>query len=382
MRTVQLSLIACCFFAFTKASSAEPSSDKWITMEGRAAGTNANAMEQAKQDALRRAVEQACGVFISAQTRTKDYAAVYDKVMSQAQGYITEFKITSSRIENGMSICVVDAKVSTRSFEEEWARLLHTLESEDNPRCIVIVIEDNDADDTNPPKTGGVAQSIIENFFIKKGLQLMDHSGSRDARNRDMELAALSNDVNKLAAMSASFKADVLITGKAEARRAGTSQLADRTIYKWSATLSIRAYHSDSAQLLMSNSYTATATTVNSNAGGDDALKKCADEHSGAILRDMADAWTKRQNVRRSVQVTLENCTRADYKAFEEAMKSVDGVQGVRMRELVKDVCQVEIEWSYDAERLISRIEELTVGSTRFAVTEQTHDRVTFKLTK
>ncbi|MEK6644008.1 MAG: hypothetical protein AABZ08_08875 [Planctomycetota bacterium] len=382
MRTVQLSLFACCLFVFTKASIAEPSSDRWITMEGKAAGANANAMEQAKQDALRRAVEQACGVFISAQTRTKDYAAVYDKVMSQAQGYITEFKITSSRVENGMSICVVDAKVSTRSFEEEWARLLHTLESEDNPRCIVIVIEDNDADDTNPPKTGGVAQSIIENFFIKKGLQLMDHSGSRDARNRDMELAALSNDVNKLAAMSASFKADVLITGKAEARRAGTSQLSGRTIYKWSATLSIRAYHSDSAQLLMSNSYTATATTVNSNAGGDDALKKCAEEYSGAILREMADAWTKRQNVRRSIQVTLENCTRADYKAFEEAMKSVDGVQGVRMRELVKDVCQLEIEWSYDAERLITRIEELKVGQTRYAVTEQTHDRVTLKLVK
>ena len=96
----------------------------------------------------------------------------------------------------------------------------------------------------------------------------------------------------------------------------------------------------------------------------------------------MADAWTKRQNVRRSVQVTLENCTRADYKAFEEAMKSVDGVQGVRMRELVKDVCQVEIEWSYDAERLISRIEALKVGPIRYAVTEQTHDRVTFRLEK
>lgn len=368
--------------AFASSATANPAPDKWITMEGKAAGTNANAMEQAKQDALRRAVEQACGVFISGQTQTKDYAAVYDKAMAQAQGYISEFKITASRVENGISYCTVNALVSLKSFEEEWARFLHTLESEDNPRCIVVIIEDSNVDDANPPSPGGVAQSIIENSFMKKGIQLMDNTGSSDTRNRDIQVATQSNDIKKLAAMYGSFKSDVIITGKAEARAAGTSELSGRIIYKWSATISIRAYHTDSAQLLMSNSYTATATSVNPNAGGNDALKKCADEYSGAILREMAEAWRKRQQVRRTVQVTLENCTRADYKAFEEAVRAMDGVQGIRMRELVKEVCQTEIEWSYDNERLISRIEELKVGATRYTVTEQTHDRVTFKLEK
>ncbi len=368
--------------AFASSAAANPAPDKWISMEGKAAGTNANAMEQAKQDALRRAVEQACGVFISGQTQIKNYTAVYDKAMAQAQGYVAEFKITASRVENGISYCTVNALVSLKSFEEEWARLLHTLESEDNPRCIVVIIEDNNVDDANPPSAGGVAQSIIENSFMKKGIQLMDNTGSSDIRNRDIQVAAQGNDIKKLAAMYGSFKSDVIITGKAEARASGTSELAGRTIYKWSATISIRAYHTDSAQMLMANSYTATATSVNPNAGGNDALKKCADEYSGAILREMAEAWRKRQQVRRTVQVTLENCTRADYMAFEEAIRAMDGVQGIRMRELVKEVCQTEIEWSYDNERLISRIEELKVGATRYTVTEQTHDRVTFKLEK
>ena len=65
-------------------ASAQPRDEKTIVIEGSAAGTNANAMEQAKQDALRKAVEQACGTFISAQTKTKDYAAVRDKIMSLA----------------------------------------------------------------------------------------------------------------------------------------------------------------------------------------------------------------------------------------------------------------------------------------------------------
>jgi hypothetical protein len=379
-RFTTITLLVGCWFIVSVAR-AEPA-DKTITIEGRAAGTDRSAMEQARQDALRRAVEQACGTFINAQSRVKNYSAVYDKVMSQAQGYVNEYEVLEQRVENDESVCKVRAKVSTKSFETEWARLAHTLESEDNPRCVVAVVEDNDVEDENPPKAHGVAQSMLERFFLDKGMQLMDQGATRDTRSRDVELAALNNDVNKLAAAAAAFRADVVIAGRAEARHAGSSQIAGRTVYKWSATLNLRAYHTDSAQMLMSGTYTATATTVHQNAGGDEALRKCAEENAGKILRDIGDTWRKRQVVRRSLQITLENCARADYKVFEDAMRRVDGVQNVRMRELVNNVCQVEIDWSYDLARLIDRIEELELNGVTFVVTEQTHDRATFKLAR
>jgi hypothetical protein len=348
-----------------------------ITTEGRAPGMNSNAMEQAKQDALRRAVEQACGTFINAQTRTKDHAAVYDKVMSQAAGYVLSFDIVERRFENGATICKVAAKVSTKSFELDWARFAHTLEAEGNPRCVVLVVDDNDMDDNNPPKVNGVAQSVLENFFMSKGVQLMDQTGSKDIKDRDIELAAKNNDIDKLAAMGAALKADVVIAGRAEARHAGVSELAGQTLFKWTATLSVRAYQTDSAQLLMSNTYSGTAASANQSAGGDEAIRKCAESHAGTILRDIGEAWRKRQNVRRTLQITLEKCSREDFKAFE-----IDGVRNVRLRELVNNVCQVEIDWAYDLERLVSRIEALRVGTTTFALTEQTHDRATFKVVK
>jgi len=361
---------------------AGPPDEKVITIEGRAAGTDANAMDQAKQDALRRAVEQACGSFIDGQTQTKNYAAVYDKALSLAAGYVTEFQILERRVEAGVSICKVQATVSTAAFEKEWARLLHTIDAEGNPRCIVVVLEDNNVDDNAPPKTGGVVQSALENFFLKKGVQLMDKAATDEARGRDLALAALNDDVNKLAAMAAAFKADVVIRGVAEARRGGATDLGGKRVHKWSGTLSIRAYHADSAQMLMSNTYTSTVTTTFENTGGDEVLKKCAEENAGRILQDIGEGWRQRQNVKRVCQVTLENCSRDDFKAFEAALRKVDGVMDVRMKELVNSVCQVEVDWSYDLEKLIRRIEELRVPGTSYAVTEQTHDRVTFKLAK
>src|SRR4029434_1159903 len=149
-----------------------------------------------------------------------------------------------------------------------------------------------------------------------------------------------------MAAMGASMKADVVVQGTAEAREAGMTQLSERSLYKWKATISIRVFHTDSAQMLMSNSYTTTATSINPNNGGDDALKKCAEENAPKILRDIGEAWRKRQNVRRICQITIENMSRKEYKDFEAALKDVDGVQDVKLRELVNNMCQIEVDWS------------------------------------
>lgn len=356
--------------------------DKIITVEGSASGTNANAMEQAQQDALRKAVEQACGTFITAQTKTKDYAAVHDKIMSLAAGFVTEFEVLARRVEGGVSYCRVKAHVSTQSFELEWENLRHTVAVEGNPRIVMVVMEDNNVDDYLPPKAHGVIQSLLEKFFMEKGLQMMDKGATETVKQRDLELAAQGDDAKKIAAMGAAFKADVVLKGVAEARHAGTTELAGRVLYKWSATLSIRAYHTDSAQLIMSNTYTAMKPSVDENAGGDAVLRACIEENAGKILKDIGEAWRQRQNVKRTIQVTLERCARADYKTFEAAMSEVQGVQEVRMKELVNEICQIEVDWSYDLERLVTRIEELKVPGVKYEIKEQTHDRVTARVVK
>ena len=387
-RFLKTVLYALAIFSVLTASAARsqagpPGKDESvITVEGQAPGVNGNAAEQAKQDALRKAVERACGTFISSQTKTENYAAIYDKAMSFAAGYVTQFTVLQRRTADGMSYCKVRATVSRASFQKEWARLRHTIEAEGNPRCIVVMVEDDNVDDDIPPKTNGVTQAIVEDFFLNKGVQLMDKGASEDSRSRDISLAALNDDVNKLAAMAASFKADVVIRGNAQARQAGTTQMGGRTLYKWTATLNVRAYHTDSAQMLMSKTYSAAKTTSNQNAGGDEVLRKCASQNVPRMLGDVGEAWRKRQNIRRVCQVTIENCTRRDYKAFEAALREVTGVQGVRLKELVNNVCQVEVDWTYDLERLVRRIEALKVPNAAYEVTEQTHDRVTLKLVK
>ena len=47
--------------------------DRWITVTEGAAGTDAKAKDLAVNTALRKAVEQACGVFLTSESKSKNY---------------------------------------------------------------------------------------------------------------------------------------------------------------------------------------------------------------------------------------------------------------------------------------------------------------------
>ena len=64
--------------------------DTWKTATGQAVGVDDNAKDEATKVALRKAVEQACGVFITSQSKVKDYQAIYDKVLVNTVGYVLD----------------------------------------------------------------------------------------------------------------------------------------------------------------------------------------------------------------------------------------------------------------------------------------------------
>ncbi|MBI5724958.1 MAG: hypothetical protein HZA50_13440 [Planctomycetes bacterium] len=117
--------------------------DTWITAEGSAGGLDLKAQDEAKNQALRKAVEKACGVFINAQSKAQDYKLVYDKIMANTVGYVVESKdpkFTKDEAAN-ITICKITCRVSTRKFEEDWALIAHTKHQEGNPRVIIVIAE-------------------------------------------------------------------------------------------------------------------------------------------------------------------------------------------------------------------------------------------------
>jgi hypothetical protein len=51
------------------------------------------ARDHAIKDALRKAVEQAVGTFISSETVVENYEVLSDRIYSKAEGYVAEYKV-------------------------------------------------------------------------------------------------------------------------------------------------------------------------------------------------------------------------------------------------------------------------------------------------
>lgn len=358
-----------------------------VTTTGRAAGTDVKAKDEARQDAKRNAVKEACGELINAQSRVQDFELKRDRILATAAGYLTDFKVTREWEENGISYCEIHATVSIGKFAVDWKAMFeHLKEDVDNPRCVIVILEDNDARDSRPPVVNGVCQSKMENYFLQHNVNLMDKGVSEGVRDRDVALAAANDDVAALAHRAAEFKAEVLVLGRAEARYAGAVELGGRSLHKWDATLTVRVVQADSSQILASNSYRPVRPfTTTMTGSGDGALEKLVEEVAPQVLHDVAEAWKKRTTAYQVVPVAFEGVSRTDFrKKIAPALLQLRGVQqgdeGVKLREAVNDVVTAEIYWGFDLNLLTDTIEDMSVEGMAFAVKEQTGNRIVIKV--
>ncbi|MCK6484261.1 MAG: hypothetical protein HUU22_11670 [Phycisphaerae bacterium] len=381
----------CVIASLAVAAAAQPTSEpsRRIVVTGRAEGVTPAAAEEARLDALRVAVQNVCGSFINAQSEIEEFALVRDKVLEQPVGFARVVKVVRGpEAMEGFTQITLEAEVFPAIFERRWAEFAHIKQREGNPRMVLIVVEDDDPTDLNPPVVNGIAQRELEDFFLKHDVRLMDKDISDEVRRRDLELAARSGDDSKAAAAGAAFKADVVVVGQVEVRQGSSVFLEGREIKRWDAPLSIRVIQTDSGAVLVSRNYAAADVRSTALGTARDALIAVARQRAPDILSDIGEAWRKRATAGRTIQVTFEPCTRSRFKALQAAMIAHKGVtggaDGFALRELENQVAAVEVNWKYDLSQLADRLEELSVafegGVLRCEIAGQSANRLTVRL--
>jgi hypothetical protein len=354
--------------------------DLWVTATGKAAGADDKARDEAIAQALRTAVEEACGVFLTAQAKTDDYKAVYDKVIANAVGYVREHKVDKVTVEQGVTVAKVRARVSTRKFEEDWASITHTVHQENNPRMVVAIVEAIHEAAGAPSyevKENGKVATIVESFFLAKGISLVDANTAAKTQKRDILLAAIKDDVDAVASLGARFSADVVVVGKAVAKFGKELRIGGQTMYQYTASLNVRVVQSDSARVLAVESFGPITVNTMQRGGEDKALDKLANDCAPKLLASVIEAWRKRANVSKTVELSITGMDFNRWKTFREEASKLRGVQAIRLREITQDVASIDIEYRYDNEGLADRLSELK--SVKLKVIEITSNRLRLK---
>jgi len=356
---------------------------KWITVTDSAAGTNPSANEQALAAALRKAVQEACGSFLTSKAKAANFKVVYTKVFTTTSGYVVEHKVVKTWVKEELTYITVRVHVSTRAFEKRWAAIAHTIDQENNPRCIVIIAEEMVAATgaTRSVKEAGIVQGKLEDFFLSKGITLVDRATVEKVTRRDILLASLKGDPTEIAALGARFKADLVVTGSCSANFGRTLRVAGQTLYQYTATLKIRAIRTDSSQLMISKTYGPVVCNTFQRPGGEDkAMGKLGEDAAPKVLKAIVEAWRKQINVRRNIQLHIAGMNYKQWQVFREEARAIRGMQAVRRREITAGVAVIDVEYSFNIDQLADVITELK--KTKLAVEEITGNRIKLKLGK
>lgn len=133
------------------------------------------ATREAKEAALREAVEQVAGVMISAQTLSANSQLISDQVFSHSAGYVKSYQVLSQSQEKGVVKVTVRAEVGTKELDRDL-QAVQALVRRLAGRKLVILVQEQTIDDKGVTVTSGVAATVLTDAFKRDGWTLVDPS--------------------------------------------------------------------------------------------------------------------------------------------------------------------------------------------------------------
>jgi len=173
MKAIFLSLLS------VSALAAEP---QIVTKEvtGEAAIVNkdvAKATDQAVQAALREAVSQAAGVFISSDTSIKNSVLVRDEITSHAKGYVKKYDITSKSTDRGVVKVTVKADVLASDIDKDLAVVKQIVKRLGRTKLLIITQEAL-IDARGISSRGELLSTRLTQIFRDDGWRIIDEHGT------------------------------------------------------------------------------------------------------------------------------------------------------------------------------------------------------------
>jgi hypothetical protein len=146
--------------------------------EGEAAIVGGNvdrASREAKEAALRSAVEQVAGVLISSQSLAVNNQMVSDQVYSHSAGYVQSYEVLSQTTERNVVKVKVRAKVGTAALDRDL-QAVQALVRRLQGRKLVILLQEATIDDKGVATSSGVTSTVLTDAFKRDGWTMIDPS--------------------------------------------------------------------------------------------------------------------------------------------------------------------------------------------------------------
>jgi hypothetical protein len=211
MKALKLTVLSWVLAAVAVAGGKQP---EFITQEatGEAAiveGNRDKALEDAKNAALREAVEQVAGVIVSSDTLTSNSQLISDRILTNSSGYVRKYEVLEKKEDRGVMKVTVRAEVGTAQLDKDLQAVQALIRRLGSSRLLIVLQEQSIGTDKVIVSSGHMAQQLTESFQ-KDGWRIIDPAYAAGKLEAASGISLLTPDKKVIQDLRA---ADYIITG-------------------------------------------------------------------------------------------------------------------------------------------------------------------------
>ena len=322
------------------------------------------ARDKALEDALKKAVEQAVGIFVSSEMIVENYSLLSDRIYTKSQGYIQNYKIISESIIEDTYKVNIEATVVLGNLKNDLTAIGLLMARKHKPRVMIMIAEQNIGQEYLSFWWGyhalaanlSITETAIIEKFKERGFNIVDHEAR--AKNIKIDRAYLVANLDNSTAtyLGNQHDAEIVIVGKAIAKR--MENKIDTSMKSCQADISARAIRTDNGTIIASANTQGVAGHISEITGGSDALKKGASELASELIDQIIESWEKELTGNTLVQMTISGIpSYFDFIAIKNTIKEeIRGVKGVYQRSIMAGTAKIDIDIKGNAQSLAQEL--------------------------
>ena len=342
-------------------------------------GESAHSFEEAKEDALRKAVEMGGGKIIRSHTKVQDFALVHDTILSRAVGYIKQYQPLAREEADGIFRLKIRAKVSLQKLEEGCGLIELLILRKGRPNLLVVVEEIIEGG----VSTGNKGQYMLRDLFDKIGFDLLDDKMLARIGERDKLRAEIAGDWRRAASVAAQMHARFVVSGRATIR-AGKPRTPypGVSIRPVSVDLTIEIAAADTAQLLASKTGSAAPPEFQLNRDPVESAKRGLQVAVGKVGKSavyrMLEHWSRDLDAGAYIELLGTRIDAEVLMALVKRLRNLDGVKSVNIVDPGPELTKIKVITRLDPISIAEEIKSVSGG--RLQVTAPGQGRIEFKM--
>jgi hypothetical protein len=302
----------------------------------------ASARDAAIADALRKAVEQAVGTLVAADTLVENFQVMEDSVYTKSQGYVKSYSIISEGQQAGLYEVRVRALVAAGSLAGDLDALGLLQKKAERPRVLFMVAEKGFATSdydywwgSSGRPAGNSSEAALKQAFLSKGFHVVD------GRSVEGLLGPLGSDITGQDAvrLGRALDAEIVVFGKVFIEEGPSSGAT--SIVTYLADMTAEAARVDDGAVLASQKGRAVSRHISAVTGSGEAVGRAAAIVAEGLATQIAEKWAGPQTIR----ITLKGMDYEKAVEFKRFLKTrVRGIEAIYQRRHAGGETALEVE--------------------------------------